>query len=294
MGRSPCCGESDHDVKKGPWSQEEDAKLVDFINKNGHGSWRALPKLACLNRCGKSCRLRWNNYLRPEIKRGNFSDEEEQIILKLHSILGNKWSRIANELPGRTDNEIKNYWNTHLRKKLLKTGIDPNTHMPIISDHYSLLTDLIHTNLGSLLMRPWDNMTTTLLQSILLMEGLVGNPVLPLMNNINMSQLDQLMINTVPYPQSTLTGFSQQEQQPMTNNNIVNESTCFNIGSCSFPGIELPALLPAYSPCTDRVSNDNVILENGFGMVEELVTYSSSSNIFEDIEKLLNDENDFP
>ncbi|XP_047326787.1 transcription repressor MYB6-like [Impatiens glandulifera] len=131
MGRSPCCGESDHDVKKGPWSEEEDTKLVDYIREHGHGNWRALPKRAGLNRCGKSCRLRWNNYLRPEIKRGNFSDEEEQIIVKLHSILGNKWSKIATELSGRTDNEIKNYWNTHLKKKLLKMGIDPNTHRPI-------------------------------------------------------------------------------------------------------------------------------------------------------------------
>nr|GMC83803.1 transcription factor MYB102-like [Ipomoea batatas] len=81
-------------------------------------------------RCGKSCRLRWTNYLRPDIKRGRFSFEEEETIIQLHSILGNKWSAIAARLPGRTDNEIKNYWNTHIRKRLLRMGIDPVTHSP--------------------------------------------------------------------------------------------------------------------------------------------------------------------
>ncbi|XP_044468685.1 transcription factor MYB92-like [Mangifera indica] len=128
MGRSPCCDESG--LKKGPWTPEEDQKLVKYIQKHGHGSWRALPKLAGLNRCGKSCRLRWTNYLRPDIKRGKFSPEEEDTILNLHSILGNKWSAIASHLPGRTDNEIKNFWNTHLKKKLIQMGFDPMTHRP--------------------------------------------------------------------------------------------------------------------------------------------------------------------
>ncbi|KAI7738173.1 hypothetical protein M8C21_007556, partial [Ambrosia artemisiifolia] len=83
-----------------------------------------------LQRCGKSCRLRWTNYLRPDIKRGRFSFEEEETIIQLHSVLGNKWSAIAARLPGRTDNEIKNYWNTHIRKRLLRMGIDPVTHNP--------------------------------------------------------------------------------------------------------------------------------------------------------------------
>ncbi|KAF7092802.1 hypothetical protein CFC21_095257 [Triticum aestivum] len=129
MGRSPCC-DGEAGVKKGPWTPEEDKLLVDYIQEKGHGSWRRLPKLAGLNRCGKSCRLRWTNYLRPDIKRGRFTDDEEKLIIHLHSLLGNKWSSIATKLPGRTDNEIKNYWNTHLRKKLLGMGIDPVTHRP--------------------------------------------------------------------------------------------------------------------------------------------------------------------
>ncbi|KAF7809484.1 inositol-tetrakisphosphate 1-kinase 1-like [Senna tora] len=128
MGRPPCCDEIG--VKRGPWTPEEDEKLLDYITKHGSGNWKTVPKHAALNRCGKSCRLRWTNYLRPDIKRGKFTQEEEQLIINLHSVLGNKWSKIASHLPGRTDNEIKNLWNTHLRKKLLHMGIDPETHKP--------------------------------------------------------------------------------------------------------------------------------------------------------------------
>ncbi|XP_059445704.1 transcription factor MYB106-like [Corylus avellana] len=126
MGRSPCCEKVG--LKKGPWTPEEDQKLLDYIDEHGHGSWRALPAKAGLRRCGKSCRLRWTNYLRPDIKRGKFSLQEEQTIIQLHALLGNRWSAIATHLPKRTDNEIKNYWNTHLKKRLAKMGIDPVTH----------------------------------------------------------------------------------------------------------------------------------------------------------------------
>lgn len=128
MGRAPCCEKVG--LKKGPWTPEEDQKLVAYIQEHGHGSWRALPQKAGLLRCGKSCRLRWANYLRPDIKRGKFSAQEEQTIIQLHALLGNRWSTIATHLPKRTDNEIKNYWNTHLKKRLLQMGIDPVTHKP--------------------------------------------------------------------------------------------------------------------------------------------------------------------
>ncbi|XP_008802568.1 transcription factor MYB106-like [Phoenix dactylifera] len=128
MGRSPCCEKEG--LKKGPWTPEEDQKLLACIEEHGHGSWRALPAKAGLQRCGKSCRLRWTNYLRPDIKRGKFSMQEEQTIIQLHALLGNRWSAIATHLPKRTDNEIKNYWNTHLKKRLAKMGIDPVTHKP--------------------------------------------------------------------------------------------------------------------------------------------------------------------
>uniref|UniRef100_M8CP04 Regulatory protein NPR1 n=1 Tax=Aegilops tauschii TaxID=37682 RepID=M8CP04_AEGTA len=130
MGRSPSCS-SEPPLKKGPWTEEEDRLLVDYIKLHGTGgNWRTIPKRAGLNRCGKSCRLRWTNYLHPDIKRGPFTDEEEKTTIHLHSMLGNKWSAIATHLPGRTGNFIKNYWNTNLRKKLLHMGIDPITHNP--------------------------------------------------------------------------------------------------------------------------------------------------------------------
>ncbi|MED6106859.1 hypothetical protein PIB30_008557 [Stylosanthes scabra] len=137
MGRQPCCDKVG--VKKGPWTAEEDKKLINFIVNNGQCCWRTLPKLAGLKRCGKSCRLRWTNYLRPDLKRGLLSHSEEQLVIDLHARLGNRWSKIASRLPGRTDNEIKNHWNTHIKKKLLKMGIDPVTHQPLVDNHQQQL-----------------------------------------------------------------------------------------------------------------------------------------------------------
>ncbi|PIA37638.1 hypothetical protein AQUCO_03000294v1 [Aquilegia coerulea] len=121
-----CC--SKQKVKRGLWSPEEDEKLVKCINTHGHSCWSAVPKLAGLQRCGKSCRLRWINYLRPDLKRGSFSAQEERIIIDVHRILGNRWAQIAKHLPGRTDNEVKNFWNSCIKKKLLAQGLDPKTH----------------------------------------------------------------------------------------------------------------------------------------------------------------------
>ncbi|CAM8989986.1 unnamed protein product [Rhodiola kirilowii] len=135
MGRQPCCDKLG--VKKGPWTAEEDKKLINFIITNGQCCWRAVPKLAGLKRCGKSCRLRWTNYLRPDLKRGLLNEEEEQLVIDLHASLGNRWSKIAAKLPGRTDNEIKNHWNTHIKKKLKRMGIDPITHKPINKEEMS-------------------------------------------------------------------------------------------------------------------------------------------------------------
>ncbi|KAG1342650.1 transcription factor MYB4 [Cocos nucifera] len=116
MGRRPCC--SKVGLNRGAWSAHEDKILADYIKAHGEGKWRDLPKRAGLKRCGKSCRLRWLNYLRPDIKRGNISPDEEDLIIRLHKLLGNRWSLIAGRLPGRTDNEIKNYWNTKLGKEV--------------------------------------------------------------------------------------------------------------------------------------------------------------------------------
>lgn len=135
-GRAPCCDKTK--VKRGPWSPEEDIKLISFIQKFGHENWRSLPKQSGLLRCGKSCRLRWINYLRPDLKRGNFTSEEEETIIKLHHNYGNKWSKIASQLPGRTDNEIKNVWHTHLKKRLAQSsGTADEPASPCSSDSVS-------------------------------------------------------------------------------------------------------------------------------------------------------------
>ncbi|KAG0471810.1 hypothetical protein HPP92_016356 [Vanilla planifolia] len=128
MGRAPCCEKMG--LKKGRWTTEEDQLLTKYIKANGEGSWRSLPKKAGLLRCGKSCRLRWINYLKEDLKRGNISIEEEETILKLRATFGNRWSLMAGHLPGRTDNEIKNYWNSHLSKKVRVEKKEKHTGEP--------------------------------------------------------------------------------------------------------------------------------------------------------------------
>ncbi|XP_059296599.1 transcription factor MYB1-like [Lycium ferocissimum] len=105
-------------VRKGAWTKEEDSLLRKCVETYGEGKWHKVPIRAGLNRCRKSCRLRWLNYLRPNIKRGDFSSDEVDLILRLHKLLGNRWSLIAGRLPGRTANDVKNYWNTHFQRKL--------------------------------------------------------------------------------------------------------------------------------------------------------------------------------
>ncbi|XP_010421520.1 PREDICTED: transcription factor MYB86-like [Camelina sativa] len=142
MGRHSCCFKQK--LRKGLWSPEEDEKLLNYITRHGHGCWSSVPKLAGLQRCGKSCRLRWINYLRPDLKRGAFSQDEESLIIELHAALGNRWSQIATRLPGRTDNEIKNFWNSCLKKKLRRKGIDPTTHKPLVTSELQTLNVIDH------------------------------------------------------------------------------------------------------------------------------------------------------
>ncbi|MED6174963.1 hypothetical protein PIB30_073970 [Stylosanthes scabra] len=148
-------------MNRGAWTPEEDDKLAHFIQIHGAKRWKTVAIKSGLKRCGKSCRLRWLNYLRPNIKRGNITIEEEDLILRLHKLLGNRWSLIAGRLPGRTDNEIKNYWNSHLCKKVnqnaeekpstsstKESGVTLNNNHDNIEDSEEILLEE-HNKLGA-------------------------------------------------------------------------------------------------------------------------------------------------
>ncbi|KAL2902674.1 Transcription factor MYB26 [Bienertia sinuspersici] len=140
MGHHSCCNQQK--VKRGLWSPEEDEKLIRYITTHGYGCWSEVPEKAGLQRCGKSCRLRWINYLRPDIRRGRFSPEEEKLIISLHEVVGNRWAHIASHLPGRTDNEIKNYWNSWIKKKIRKPSSSSSSTNSILSPSTTTSTAL--------------------------------------------------------------------------------------------------------------------------------------------------------
>ncbi|KAK9265681.1 hypothetical protein L1049_004095 [Liquidambar formosana] len=119
--------EEEMDIRKGPWTEEEDSVLTNYISIHGEGHWNTLARCAGLKRTGKSCRLRWLNYLHPDLRRGNITLQEQLLILELHSRWGNRWSKIAQHLPGRTDNEIKNYWRTRVQKQAKQLKCDVNS-----------------------------------------------------------------------------------------------------------------------------------------------------------------------
>ncbi|CAI9296774.1 unnamed protein product [Lactuca saligna] len=122
------CSEQELDeLRRGPWTLDEDNLLIHYITCHGEGRWNSLAKSSGLKRTGKSCRLRWLNYLKPDVKHGNLTPQEQLLILELHSKWGNRWSKIAQHLPGRTDNEIKNYWRTKVQKQARHLKIDSNS-----------------------------------------------------------------------------------------------------------------------------------------------------------------------
>ncbi|PWA66224.1 homeodomain-like protein [Artemisia annua] len=280
---------SQNGLKKGPWTEDEDLKLIQYVHAHGPGNWRTLPKNAGLQRCGKSCRLRWTNYLRPDIKRGRFSFQEEETIIQLHSVLGNKWSAIAARLPGRTDNEIKNYWNTHIRRRLLKNGIDPVTHTPRVDFlELSNILNAAKINLSNFL-----NLQTLVNPQVLTLAALVAssnkeNRELFLNNNINnpmnpnlkqqdpnftcspsnfpstqnVSQTHPMQINDVQLPPTNLVNMNTDaSSQDILMRTRLTED-CFNISNygSQFTSVvsESSSFQPLYTVPTTQTFDDSV------------------------------------
>ncbi|CAK7347803.1 unnamed protein product [Dovyalis caffra] len=121
------------EIRKGPWKVEEDEVLINHVKKYGPRDWSSIRSKGLLQRTGKSCRLRWVNKLRPNLKNGcKFSAEEEKVVIDLQAEFGNKWARIATYLPGRTDNDVKNFWSSRQKRlaRILQTSGTPSSSNP--------------------------------------------------------------------------------------------------------------------------------------------------------------------
>ncbi|KAE8730967.1 MYB108 protein [Hibiscus syriacus] len=199
------------DLVRGPWTVEEDFKLINYIAFHGEGRWNSLARCAGLKRTGKSCRLRWLNYLRPDIRRGNITLEEQLLILELHSRWGNKWSKIAKHLPGRTDNEIKNYWRTRVQKHAKQLKCDVNSKQFKDTMRYLWMPRLVERIQAASASTTTDNAASQMFSQ----RGVIG---------------DEYAVQVTPENSSTVTVASSSDSFEAQVSPVSDLTNCYNNG----------------------------------------------------------------
>ncbi|KAF4396555.1 hypothetical protein G4B88_028869 [Cannabis sativa] len=275
-----CCNKLK--VKRGLWSPEEDEKLLTHITTHGHGNWSSVPKLAGLQRCGKSCRLRWINYLRPDLRKGSFTQEEEQIIIDVHRILGN-----------RTDNEVKNFWNSCIKKKLMSQGLDPQTHNLMTSSSHHQNKSQNNKNFSSsfVVISQNNNNVTKPIPKQTHIFTVSNNSSLHDHNNEittqnNCNNMLTLPSNNNTTPIFTTFNYDQCHQNPNNNNDIFTSNTTSTTTTPNYLSFNMPQNPSQYdnsitTPTISSSSSLNIQCLSRPGLLDDIGLCGSSFDLIQ-------------